>query len=403
MTTNTSSDLTYGFGKVRHQLDQATKFISPFLVQGNNLNDSSLNGLKKEQLLESLKSSLKLIIGFRPVIDELGEKLASYVTIERTQEYENFATAFLEKVSGDLVEKTKNEIIQALPKVIDEPPKTKKKVITPNEQTLVLDVNQKEIEPTEGSHKKSYSAALKDKLNKKLVNIPVANSAVNKRGEAILTFPSTEACLQAKSSLQTDFKVSISNRKTPLILPRLKINHIDQKLTLLDKEELRAKIVNKNEILKNATESDFQITYIDKNKNFAVAKTSPKIFHSFANSGNIYIDLCRYHITEHLHPIQCFRCQSFGHTSGSQLCNSKDDFVCLYCSKNHKSSECPNKKNKKAHNCSNCSNSKISKIKSKSNTHSSTSKSCPIYIREIEKLKEIICYDQKTYLNAKNQ
>ena len=133
---------------------------------------------------------------------------------------------------------------------------------------------------------------------------------------------------------------------------------------------------------------------------YTVANVSHEIFHALEKNARIFIDLRSYHVTQHFHVIQCFKCQTFGHTSNSQSCNAKDA-TCLYCANNHKSSACPNKKNKNLHNCSNCLHSMNPKIKAKSNTHSSTSKSCPIYIKEIEKIKENTCYDQQVF-SAKN-
>ena len=115
-------------------------------------------------------------------------------------------------------------------------------------------------------------------MNNKLKNIPVTSSAVTKQGKAILTFPSAEVCLQAKSSLQTDFQVSVSDKKSPIVLPRLKINHLTPELTSLDKNELRTKIMAKNDVLKNVNESEFDVTFIEKNYNYAVAEVSPEIF-----------------------------------------------------------------------------------------------------------------------------
>ena len=172
-----------------------------------------------------------------------------------------------------------------------------------NDQTLILGINEKDIESPQNTKKKLFSATLKENLNDKLKNIPVANSAVNKQGKAVLTFPSAEMCLKAKSTLQTEFNVSVSDKKPSIIQPRLKINHLVPELTSLDKDELRTKIISKNDVLKNANESDFNITFIEKNLHYAVAKVSPQIFQALERNGRIYIDLRSYQVTEHFHVI----------------------------------------------------------------------------------------------------
>merc|ERR1711984_36693 len=115
---------------------------------------------------------------------------------------------------------------------------------------------------------------------------------------------------------------------------RLKINHLTPELTSLDKNELRTKIMSKNDVLKNVNESEFDVSFIEKNYNYAVAKVSPEIFPSIRKKGRIYIDLRSYPVTQHFHVIQCYKCQKFGHTSHSQACNAKDA-TCLYCGNHH--------------------------------------------------------------------
>ena len=395
-TPPTISTLMQSLGKLQSHVNSATNKSRVYLSgDGKTFDETAIGNLKKTSLAEGLKANIKHVFEIKAALHDLELCLKEY----ETRDYESFSEKVLEKFSSKIIEQTKNELIDALPKINSEP----KKVKTPSsDQTLIVDINKDDIETNDNSHQKSFSAALKQNLNDKLKNIPVTKTAVNKQGDAILTFPSVEICLQAKTSLQSDYKVSVSDRKPAILLPRLKINQLDPKLTSLDRDELKTKIISKNEVLKNADESEFNITYIEKNQNYAVAKVSPKIFHALVKNGRIFIDLCSYYVSEHFHPIQCYKCQSFGHTSSSEKCSAKE-ITCLYCGNNHKSSECPNKKVKNMHNCSNCKKSMNSKIKSNFKTHSSTSKSCPTYIREIERLKENTCYDQNVYIGAKNQ
>ena len=131
---------------------------------------------------------------------------------------------------------------------------------------------------------------------------------------------------------------------------------------------------------------------------FAIAKVSPKTYHRLINEGRIFLDLSSHKITEHFVPIQCFKCQEFGHISGSPFCKIKDLLVCLYCSGNHKSANCQLKKDKKAHKCSNCEKHPNQTIKKNARTHSSTNKQCPCYINEVEKLKKLTCFDHDIFI-----
>ena len=271
-------------------------------------------------------------------------------------------------------------------------------------QVLIInDINKKDIKED-----KSFSEALKENLSNKLEGIPVSKSTLTREGKAVLMFPNPESCTQAKASLQKDYDVENSDRKPTIIQPRIKIHNLDPSLTEYNKGKLQAMITSKNESLKEATDHEFEITFIDSKQNFAIAKVSPDIHKKLINNGRVYIDLWSNKVSNHFNPIQCFQCQNFNHTSTSSVCIAKDkpnESTCLYCSKNHKSSHCPSKKDKKAHKCANCIKSKNPSIKKGAVTHSSTSKTCPIYIQEVEKLKLNTCYDQQEFIawSSRNQ
>ena len=398
MSSSTLSQLNFSVGKLRALVNEArdiyAKYIDPTVCRPT---DKLLTEPKKNIVTDSLRSLIEKIAHINVVVREHEELVSNFAL----QDYENLTEKVLEKFSSKFIETTKNDLNAILSKPETNPTKNKK-AIAANDQKLILGVNEADIENSQTTQKKSFSAALKDNLTNKLKDIPVTSTTVTKQGKAILTFPSAEVCLQAKSSLQTDFQVSVSDKKAPIVQPRLKINHLVPELTSLDKNELRTKIISKNDVLKNANESEFDVTFIEKKYNYAVAKVSPEIFQALEKKDRIYIDLRSYPLSQHFHIIQCFKYQKFGHTSNSQVCNA-NNMTCLYCGENHKSSDCTHKKNKEAHKCLNCFKSMNPKIKAKSNTHTATSKSCPVYLREIEKLKEITCYDQNAYLSSKNQ
>ena len=283
---------------------------------------------------------------------------------------------------------------------------SQQKVKNPNKQSVsnekhVLVIN--DLDKEDIKEGKSFSTVLKNNLSDKLKGIPVSKAKINHKGEAILMFPSPETCSQAKESLQEMYDVKNSDRKKPVILPRIKIHNLEPHVSQNDIDELRNKILAKNEVLKNATHDEFSITFIDKNQNFAIAKVDPDTHQKLTSNGRIYIELSSHKVTDHFNPIQCFRCQSFNHTSDSPFCNSNGsphESTCLYCSKNHKSSLCPVKKSKKEHICANCLKSDNSSIKNGAAGHTTTSKNCPIYIKEAERLKLNTCYNQQIFVDS---
>ena len=93
-------------------------------------------------------------------------------------------------------------------------------------------------------------------------------------------------------------------------------------------------MLSKNESLKNATEDDFKITFINKNQSFAIARVNPEIHKKITKAGRVYIDLWSNKVSNHYQPLQCFKCQAFNHTSTSPLCplhEKSNETICLYC------------------------------------------------------------------------
>ena len=277
----------------------------------------------------------------------------------------------------------------------DDAEKRKKPSFTPSDQVLIIkSISKEDIKTSAAGNKKSFASVLQENLSGKLEEIPVTKVMINRQNEAVLKFPTVESCNEAKIELQGDFDVSNSNRKQPVILPRIKIHHIDPTHTQMEKEDLTRRIVWKNPWLQGAP--NFAITFIEKKLCYAIARVSPEVHHKLMNQGRIFVDLSSCRVTQHFHVTQCYRCQEYGHYANSPYCKAKDYMICLYCSGNHTSLSCPNKKIKEFHKCSNCKKSTSPATRRDAHNHTSTNKSCPSFLHEVEKLKRKITYDQIT-------
>ena len=355
-----------------------------------------------QKFAEDIKIEIKKAIP-QPTKNECTEKILKKFAEEiKTEITKVIPQPTKNECNDKILRKFANEVKTEIAKVKPQPSKNEntKKQTVPNEKHVLVinDLDKEDIKED-----KSFSTVLKNNLSDKLKGIPVSKAKINHKGEAILMFPSPETCSQAKESLQTTYDVKNSDRKQPVIMPRIKIHNLDPHLSQNDKNELRNKILAKNEALKNATCDEFSITFIDKNQNFAIAKVDPDTHKRLTSNGRLYIELSSHKITDHFNPIQCFRCQSFNHTSNSPLCNSNGNLhesTCLYCSKNHKSSVCPSKISKKDHKCVNCLKSENFSIKNGAAGHTSTSKKCPIFIKEVERLKSNTCYNQQVFMDS---
>ena len=107
----------------------------------------------------------------------------------------------------------------------------------------------------------------------------------------------------------------------------------------------------------------------------AVLKMSSKVRKAIYDNGNkLYISLNRCNVFDRFHVKQCYHCQAYGHLSDK--CPDKDkSSSCLYCSGDHRSKEC---KDKKKLCCVNCIKSSNPAIVKGATSHSAASSSCPI-------------------------
>ena len=365
---------------------------------GKNVNARTIKDkFKKDDLIAVTLQIIDNVWKFNDTLTDLEATLNDYSVINENH------NALTEEILQKVVDVTKVELKKCFPQSnqnekISKYSSSKKQIVSNEKQVLIInDINKNDIKED-----KLFSDALKENLSDKLEGIPVSKTTLNREGKAILMFPTPESCTQAKESLQKDYDVKNSDRKPTIIQPRIKIHNLDPSLSeSCSIARLQYMIASKNEILKNATNHEFGITFIDRRQNFAIAKVSPDIHKKLINDGRVYIDLSSNKVSDHFYPLQCFRCQSFNHASTSSICTAAgrpNDSTCLYCSKNHKSSKCPSKKDKKTHKCANCIRSNNPSIKNRAGTHCSTSAKCPIFIKEVEKLKLNTCYNQQDFM-----
>ena len=197
------------------------------------------------------------------------------------------------------------------------------------------------------------------------------------------------------------YRVNATSKKPTTILPKIKINNVNPD-TYKSTDELKREILAKNKsinsLLENDTNSKMDVIFIDKNSKSALLKVTPDIRETVMKNQRIYLDLESHQVSDSLHVQQCYHCQAFGHKAKSELCPSNNSkATCFYFSFAHKSSECRNKDNKSKHKCVNCSKSNNPTIKEGASKHNASSRSCPLYQREIELLKTKTCYDSKNF------
>ena len=232
-----------------------------------------------------------------------------------------------------------------------------------------------------------WNEIVKKDLSSKLKSVPIKSSVKTQSGKACLFVDNESAVSQVKEALQSEYNVEVNRSKK--VAPKVKMFNIDTSVYQKDSaEKLKNDILEKNNGMKLLYDSkndnfSLDVILINTDNKFAILKMGEGL-RSYVreNSNRIYLNLTSHVVKDNFHLTQCFKCQKFGHKAGSSHCS--DIQICLYCSKEHRSAECPVKKDPHHHNCSNCFSS--SEFRKHSHGHRANSLQCPIFINETEQL-----------------
>ena len=245
----------------------------------------------------------------------------------------------------------------------------------------------------------SWSEVVRKQLPQQLGSLPVEKSLLTSKGLGYLAFPNKEIRDKAAESLKSKYVVEVEDKNKKSVYPKVKISGINKEDYNKDNiTELRKEILQKNAGLRELVENSkkvFEILFINDNKeqkySFVVAKVDPLVKDYMIKNGNkVYVGLSACRVSDRVHLLQCYTCQQFGHKVGSDRCplKGKDTHVCLYCSDNHMSRDCPVKKKKEVNNykCANCCNSPNPRTKAGAIGHATTSHDCPVFQRELKNM-----------------
>ena len=239
----------------------------------------------------------------------------------------------------------------------------------------------------DGFNDSQWNTVVKKKLSSKLKSIPIKNSLKTKDGKACLFVENEATMNEVREALKDDYNVETNKAKSNKIYPKLKMFDLDTSVyNENDTDKLKADILDKSMGIKCVYETSdidtlFEVIFINTKFNYAILKMSEHMRDAIKKQKNrVYLDLTSHITKDNFHVTQCFKCQKFGHKSGSPHCSGIQ--VCLYCGGNHKSSECKVKDDTSKHSCSNCK--MTSEFAHQAHTHQSNSYQCPVYLKETE-------------------
>ena len=243
----------------------------------------------------------------------------------------------------------------------------------------------------------TWSDVVRNSISEKLKDVQVSSTTVNRQGQGCIFLPSEKACADAKKALDSDFKLTATPKNGNKLWPKLKIHNVPADCT---KELLQSMIVSKNPGVSHALSSNehakLSVIFVEKKHNFAVLKVTPDVREEIMKSASIFVGMSSLFVTDHFYIERCFACQRFGHKQESEDCPAKgSNEVCMFCAGSHKTSDCRKKTSKL---CANCARSSSHAYKINAKFHISSSNLCPVYQKEVEKLKMKTCYDIKNYI-----
>ena len=256
---------------------------------------------------------------------------------------------------------------------------------------------------TEPFTAETWADVAKGTISDKLSDIPVKKSILSK-GKGIMKFPDMESRDLAAEALKDDYAL-IKEEVTPRkLLPKMKICDLEG-YGKDDLAKLKADIRKKSTSIRTMSDSGKTLDIIFINEpadstgyGYAVIRVDPRIREEIIkNQRRIYVGTTSCHVKDQVHVTQCFACQQFGHKKNSPHCKfvKTNKHICLYCAKtDHISKNCPVKGNRTKYNCSNC---KSTTTYAKSANHTSTSISCPIHIKEANKIIRRTACDSKNF------
>jgi len=323
-------------------------------LEDENYSNSGLRSLRKDDLINKIEKMYDLMEKIKSsVIEEPTE--TEITTINDQMKPQQEKTTDYSMKDQQHIQSKQNTANKTFAEIIKEKKPLKEKI-----NSL--------IKASQQDHKVHHSINIKntedDSLKKQLKNIQIINYKKSNENTTIVFADKQNAEKAVKQLNSANISV---NRKEEL-KPRMIIKHI---LKENENEEIINDIHNKNNFKENEIRIVTSYNVNNDYKNVIIemeAKTRIKIIQ---NGSKLYIGFQVCYLEDNHNIRQCYHCQKFEHTA-KECRNKEEQPKCLYCAENHHSKVCPNKRNKNKYKCCNCGES-----------HTSNSKTCKVFMRQI--------------------
>ena len=204
-------------------------------------------------------------------------------------------------------------------------------------------------------------------------------SFFDKRGNTVLKFKPNDNVNTIADTIKS--KLGLDARSRPTLKPKMTVTHIPGHINV--SEDFRRQIIDQNPWLEESLQdsADLGVVFHYKPKDFhsVVLKMSAKVREVIIkNDHTLIIGNCACPVRDRFHITRCNNCHKFGHKAN--VCKSST--TCGFCSEEHKSEACSHKEDSTKYQCTLCLNN----LSMSNHNHSTFSKDCPTYIKEVHKL-----------------
>ena len=212
-----------------------------------------------------------------------------------------------------------------------------------------------------------------EKIKEVLVDTPVYRSSV-RAGRVTLEFKTPDIHEDAHNLLKKNMDSTTKIQTAEM--GKVSILNVPIEQGISDKEareDIYEGLKRKNEILRD---TEFSVIYFKRhrrNQELATIglRVTAEIRDLLLEKGAVNYDLGRYRVEKRVYYRQCFHCQAPGHIA-SECQENKP--CCMFCSGDHKTTDCLTKDDRNTHRCANC----------KQGTHHAGYQGCPALLKYVE-------------------
>jgi hypothetical protein len=241
------------------------------------------------------------------------------------------------------------------------------------------------VKQKENSSEEPLAVTFASKVKPIELRAKIKNVQKTKNGDLLLTCPDKTSVEILKYSIKEKYGSAVDvqeeqvKHKVQIFIPNSTcVEDIPETL-----EQLTEQLRHQNDIDEYIKESEFRVLAVRPKRNgtlvIILVDSIAQKFIDTNKKGKLAWSFGMYQVKRHVHIVQCYKCQKFGHKS--TRC-TQDQSFCCYCGYNHSSRDCTTKHNPFCINCYDTNQQYETNINCQ---HYANDKRCPTYCNMYER------------------